>query len=121
MLENLEDEIDVKAIRKDRKIGRTGLAHGGVAIFYDTTKCTLKPFPLNALRGMDARECEIVTARGNLRGVKREIVLFSCYLPPKMPKNKVDSIFETLTDAISEAKAKANSPWMIIAGDWNKN
>ena len=37
-----------------------------------------------------------------------------------MPKNKVDSIFETLTDAISEAKAKANSPWIVIGGDWNK-
>ena len=25
-----------------------------------------------------------------------------------------------MTDAISEAKAKANSPWLIVGGDWNR-
>ena len=35
MLENLEDEHDIKALRKDRKQGKTGLAHGGVGVFYD--------------------------------------------------------------------------------------
>ena len=27
---------------------------------------------------------------------------------------------ESPTDAISEAKAKANSPWLIMGGDWNR-
>ena len=120
LLDDLEDEFDIKAIRKDRKLGKTGLAHGGVATFFDSTKCTLKAFPLNALRGKEEREYEILASRGNLRGVSREIVIFSCYLPPKINKAKIDSIFETLTDAISEAKAKAKSPWLVIAGDWNK-
>ena len=29
-------------------------------------------------------------------------------------------MLETLNDAISEAKAKADRPWLVIAGDWNK-
>ena len=52
--------------------------------------------------------------------MKREVVIFSCYIPPKVPKKSVQEIFESLTDAISEARAKANSPWLIIAGDWNR-
>ena len=36
-----------------------------------------------------------------------------------MTKNTVEKVLESLTDAISEAKAKANSPWLIVAGDWN--
>ena len=55
LLEDMENEHDVCALRKDRKIEKTGLAHGGVAIFYDKTKCSLRKFQLNALRGAEAR------------------------------------------------------------------
>ena len=93
MLENLQDEYDVKAIRKDRKQGRTGLAHGGVGVFFDSSKCSLRRFPLNALKGTEVRDFEILAVRGNIRGVKREIVVFSCYIPPKVQKKKVEMIF----------------------------
>ena len=71
MLSKIEDRDDIYALRKDRKLGRTGRAHGGVAVFYDSTKCSLKKFPLNALRGNDVRDFEILAVRGNLKGVKR--------------------------------------------------
>ena len=61
-----------------------------------------------------------MAVKGNLRGVRREIVIFSCYIPPKVNKKEVTDIFESLTDAISEGKAKANSPWIVVAGDWNR-
>ena len=32
----------------------------------------------------------------------------------------MDNMQETLVDAISEACAKADSPWLVIAGDWNR-
>ena len=120
MLEELEDEYDIRAIRKDRKLGKTGLAHGGVAVFYDSSRCSFRKFQLNALRGKEVREYELLAVRGNLKGIKREIVVFSCYIPPKLKKKEVTSILETLTDAISEAKAKANCPWIVVAGDWNR-
>ena len=121
ILVDLEDEEEVVALRKDRKQGKRGLAHGGVAVFFDRTKCNLKKIPLNALRGQENRDFEILAARGNLSGVKRELVVFSCYLPPSLGRAQAERIIEALTDAISEAKAKANSPWMIIAGDWDKH
>ena len=48
LLANMEDKHDIKAIRKDRKTGKKGLA----------TKCDLKKFQLNALRGRTVREYE---------------------------------------------------------------
>ena len=70
LLENLEDEHDIKAIQKDRKQGKSGLAHGGVGFFYDASKCNLRKFPLNALRGKEVRDFEILAVRGNLWAVK---------------------------------------------------
>ena len=118
MLTRLEDEHSISCIRKDRKL-KNGLAHGGVAVFYDTDRCSFKKLNLNALRG-DARDFEILPVRGNLKGVQRELVIFSCYLPPKINKTGMDRLLESLTDAISEAKAKVDNPWVVVAGDWNR-
>ena len=89
---------------------------GDVAFFIDKSK----RLPLNALRGPEVRDYEILCVRGRLKGVKREIVAFSSYFPPKIPKAKMESIMETLTDAISEAKAKTDNPWLIVGADWNR-
>ena len=62
----------------------------------------------------------ILCCKGRLKSVKKEIVVFSCYLPPKIPKKKMEEIMETLTDAISEARAKSDSPWIVLGGDWNR-
>ena len=109
-LHEIEEEFDIKCIRKDRKLGRTGLAHGGVALFFDAAICSFKKMDLNALKGA-AKDYEILACKGNLKGVKRQVVVFSCYLPPGIPSKQVSDILETLTDAVSEAKAKADSPW----------
>ena len=101
-------------------MGKSGTAHGGVGFFFDKAKCDFKKFPLNALRGLEVRDFEILCCRGRMNGVKREIVTFTCDLPPGMNKKKVEAILESLTDAISEAKAKSDCPWLIIAGDWNR-
>ena len=119
-LQEIDDESSIKCIRKDRKLSRSGLAHGGVALFYDSDRCSFSKFNLNALRGDTVRDYEILACRGQLRGVKREIIAFSCYLPPKIPKKELENILETLTDAISEARAKSDSPWIVIGGDWNR-
>ena len=37
ILEDLDDQHDIKVIRKDRKTSKKGLAHGGVAVFFDST------------------------------------------------------------------------------------
>ena len=119
-LNDLEDEHDIRCIRKDRKLGRTGLAHGGVALFFDKTSCDFKKINLNALRGPERREYEILPCRGHLKGVKREVLVFSVYLPPGIQGDVLTDILESLTDAISEAKAKCNDPWICVGGDFNR-
>ena len=120
MLIRMEDKNEIACVRKDRKTSPRGLAHGGVGLFFDKAKCDFKKLPLNALSGVDAREYEILAVRGRLKGVRREIVVFTCYLPPNINKDTIEAIMETLTDSIGEAKAKTENPWIVIGGDWNR-
>ena len=119
-LSDLEDKYEIECIRKDRKLRPTGLGHGGVLIFFDKATCNMKKFPLNALKRPEKRDFEILACRGRLKGVKREVVLFSVYLPPGIQGKKLTEILETLTDAISESIAKADNPWLVIGGDFNR-
>ena len=76
MLSDLEDRSNIACIRKDRKISKTGKAHGGVAVFFSKDLMTLKKLPLNVLSQADNRELEILAVKGRIKGIKREIVLF---------------------------------------------
>ena len=96
-LQILEDRHEIHCIRKDQKLGKAGLGHGGVALFYDKANCSFKKFPLNALKGRERREYKILTCRGRLRGVKREVVVFSVYLPPEVTGTTHTEIMEALT------------------------
>ena len=118
-LASMEDEFNIKCIRKDWKSGETGRAHGGVALFFDADYCSFSKLDLTALKGQ-AKEFEILACKGKLKGVKREIVVFTCYLPPRLTKKEITDILETLTDAVSEARAKIESPWLCIGGDFNQ-
>ena len=50
-LSELKDSHEIVAIRKDRKLGKRGTAHGGVALFYDSALCSFKKMQLNSLKG----------------------------------------------------------------------
>ena len=91
-----------------------------MAFFFDRATCNFKKFALNALKGPERRDYKILACRGRLKGVKREIVTFSIYLPPGLQGKTVTDVIETLTDAISEAIAKADNPWLIIGGDFKR-
>ena len=84
----------------------------------DLTK--LNRYNLNALKGPDKRDFEILACRGRMKGLKREVVIFSIYLPPGMAGKLLTDVIEALTDDISKAKAKANDPWLIVGGDFNR-
>ena len=77
MLDELEAEKEIKAIRKDRKLSKKGLAHGGVAAFFDSSKCNMRKLSLYALRGNIVREFEILAVRGNLKINEKEPTTFT--------------------------------------------
>ena len=68
----------------------------------------------------DNRDLEILAAKGRIKGIKRELILFSCYFPPGMRKKESEGVMEVLNDAISEARAKAEAPWIVVGADWNR-
>ena len=111
-LTDFKDEHGISLIRKDRDS-----RGGGVAVAFDSHTCNFKKLVLNSLQ---KSRFEIVGAVGKLNGVKKEHIVFSCYPPPNYTRDVTDSFFETLVDAISEARAKHPGSWLTIGGDWNE-
>ena len=112
MLIDIEDESDICLLRKDRDS-----RGGGVAIAYNKSVCSFSKLALNSLK---KTKFEIVAASGKITGIKKEHLIFSCYLPPNYNRSQTDEFFEVLTDAISEARAKFPGVWLTIGGDWNE-
>ena len=110
-LKQISQEHGIEVIRKDRDS-----RGGGVAIAFDSSKISLKKLNLDILK--NKKQFEILAARGKIKGYKKEITFFSCYLPPKYPKAESSDMLDTLSEAIAESK-KSSEGWIVIGGDWN--
>ena len=111
LLLDLKNEHSIDFIRKDRNS-----RGGGVAVAFDRNRLSLKKLNLQSLRLKN--EFEILATRGQIKNCKKELTIFSCYLPPKLSKIESTSFLDVLTDAISEAKSTSDG-WLMIGGDWN--
>ena len=89
---------------------------GGVAIAFNSAKMEMKKLPLQSLKGS---ELEILVGRGKLHGIKKQHLVFACYIPPSYSSSQNKQFFDVLTDAISEARSIAPDAWVNIGGDWN--
>ena len=112
MLADIEDKSDICLLRKDRDS-----RGGGVAIAFNKNTCKFSKLALNSLR---RTKFEIVGAAGKINGIKKEHLVFSCYLPKSYNRSQTDEFFEILTDTISEARATHPGAWLTIGGDWNE-
>ena len=79
LLKQISQDHKVEIIRKDRNS-----RGGGVAIAFNSDKISLKKLDLTVLR--NKKHLEIVAARGKIKGYKKDVTFFSCYLPPKYSK-----------------------------------
>ena len=111
MLQDLKDETGIEILRKDRDS-----RGGGVALAYDSNLMSLRKLNLNSLKNKP--KLEIVAARGKLRGYKKEMNIFSCYIPQKLTKAESIDFLDTLANATAEAKQTSDG-WFVIGGDWN--
>ena len=89
---------------------------GGVAVAFNSKEITLKKLNLNCLKNKP--DLEILATRGKLRNYKKELNIFSCYVPPKFSKSDSVRFLDTLSDAIAEAKTSSEG-WFSIGADWN--
>ena len=86
-----------------------------MAIAFDSNVITLKKLHLNSLKG---KKFEILAARGKLRNYKKEVNVFSCYIPSKYNKAETTEFLDVLSNAITEAKMSSEG-WFLLGGDWN--
>ena len=82
---------------------------------YNNKEISLRKLNLKSLRG---KNFEILATRGKLKSHKKDITVFSCYLPPRLSKNESNEMIETLADAIAESKTTSDG-WYLVGGDWN--
>ena len=111
LLQEVKNETGITLIRKDRDS-----RGGGVAIAYNSSQITLKKLFLNSLKHQP--QFEIVAARGKLRGYKKELSIFSCYLQPTLNCAESLDFMDTLSNTIAEAETSSDG-WFVVGGDWN--
>ena len=111
LLKQISLDHKIEIIRKDRNS-----RGGGVAIAFNSDKISLKKLDLAVLKTKN--HLEIVAARGKIKGYKKDVTFFSCYLPPKYTKAESSDMLDALSEAIAESK-KSSEGWIIVGGDWN--
>ena len=75
-LQEIEMEHGIKIIRKDRNS-----RGGGVALAYDSKLSGFEKIKLKSLVGCPF---EILAAGGKIHGFKKQHLVFTCYLPPRL-------------------------------------
>ena len=101
---DLEAGQGLKMILNNRKSRRNKTAGGGVAIVYDENKIRLREWKRRKSKS------EIVCARGKLPGLKREILIISIYVPPKIKAKQTGKFMEELNRIIAINKEEMCDP-----------
>ena len=65
------------------------------------------------------RQYEIVAAIGRRTGQRRKVATIAVYIPPSYTADQNKNCLEYINSLIAKIKQKYNSPYMVIAGDFN--
>ena len=87
---------------------------GGVSVIARKDSMSIKEFPVR-LSG-----CEIVVARSKLKNNTRPMFIIGVYLSTRLKPIQVTKFIETLNDTILKIKTAASSPYIVLAGDFNR-
>ena len=114
-LRNLEDGAGILCIHKNRKANHRGVAHGGVCVMArsDTVR-------LSRLKLHNPGNHEVLAVSAKLRGHEKYFVVVACYMPPSLDSASARECMQYIADLVHEAKRKFDSPWVIVAGDFNQ-
>ena len=86
----------------------TGVAYGGVAVFYKKKIGNLKP-----INYPNPEKYEVL-------GTSRKIVIIAAYLPPNYTVPRGTACMEYVEDLIVEVKRRFSDPYIVLAGDFNQ-
>lgn len=57
---------------------------------------------------------------GKIPNVKKRLVFYAAYLPPKLPARTYHAAFRYIADSIDAIKLKMKGPYLLLTGDFNK-
>ena len=96
-------------------VSANGRQYGGVAIFgrSSSTKFSKLDIP-------NPDSFEVLCIAGKVNKIREKVVVIAVYMPPNYTRVKADSCLDYISDVISEAKRRVDSPVIMVAGDWNQ-
>ena len=57
---------------------------------------------------------------GKVNKIKDKLVVIAVYMPPNYTRVRADACLDYVSDVVSEAKRRFDSPLITVAGDWNQ-
>ena len=102
-------------ICRNREPGRSGVAHGGVALVVRNNVSDFKKISVP-----NPGNFEILPCIGTIRGHSRKMVVVLCYLPPNYPTRRGKEALEYITNVIVQIKRKYTDPYLVVTGDFNQ-
>ena len=88
-LDDLREGEGLGAITKNRPVNNMGFSHGGVAIIYRESLCTMKEISLP-----NPSDFEVVLSSTRFPGHSRQVVVVACYIPPTYPAVRANACLE---------------------------
>ena len=92
-----------------------GRQYGGVAIFSRSSSTKLSRVEIP-----NPDSFEVLCVAGKVNKLREKAVVIAVYIPPNYPKVRADQCLDYISDVISEAKRRFDSPTITVAGDWNQ-
>ena len=116
-----EDKLDLEhgaglgMLTLNRKPNAAGVSHGGVAITFRKSFCSMSRIPAK-----NPDNFEVLPAVGTIPGHRRKLVVFACYIPPSYDTARGKKCLEYISDMVCVSMRKYNDPYIIVSGDFNQ-
>ena len=115
-ISDLELGAGIGAVVKNRQPNpRTGVAHGGVGIFFRKSVSSFKTF-----RYANPENFEVLPAFTTLRGSARKLVVVAAYIPPNYPVPRARQCLDFIESLIIQVRLTFRDPYIVVAGDFNQ-
>lgn len=113
LLSDLRQAAGIGSITKNRRANaETGVAHGGVGIFYRISSASFKKMDFDTL------DFEVLPVVGSLAGSCRKIVVVGAYIPPNYTTARANDCMDMIV--VIEARRRYRDPCILVAGDFNQ-
>lgn len=96
-------------------VSANGRQYGGVAIFGRSSSTKFSPLDIS-----NPDNLEVLCIAGKVNKIREKVVVIDVYMPPNYTRVKADTCLDYISDVISEAKRRIDSPVIMFAGDWNQ-